>query len=202
MENENSGLLNLQWRHIWRLAIWSWLAFFLLSWVGIVMSWRDHKSPLGYLIMGVPLVVAFAVTLIPGATALLRRATRVRLLSMPTAAALSAFTLALVISIAVLALASVVTNGPEAFVDSVEKGKQFPTLPMLAVFFYVGIISFPLTFGLAFPLVIPLVCAIIVWEKIRRHSQVSRKFYVSMTVISILGWWGVTFVGMVLGLGG
>ena len=202
MENENSGLLNLQWRQIWRLAIWSWLALFLLSWVGIVVVWIDHKNPVGSLIMGVPLVVAFAVTLIPGATALLRQTTRMRLLSMPSAAALSMFTLAFVVSIVGLVLASVIANGPEAFVDSIEKGKQFPTLPALAAALYIGISSFSLTFGLAFPLAMPLVCAIMVWEKIRRHSQVSRKFYVFMTAISILGWWGVTFAGLVLGLGG
>lgn len=149
--------------------------------------------------MGAPLALAFAATLIPGATALLRAALRARLLSMPTAAALSLFTLAFVISVVGLVLASVVANGSEVLVDSIGKDKPFPSLPMLATYFFIGIVSFPLTFGISFPLAIPLVCAIVVREKIRRRSSVSRKFYLSMTAASILGWILVTLAGIGLG---
>lgn len=152
--------------------------------------------------MAVPLTLALATTIIPGVTALLRQATRVRLLSMPEAAALSVFALAFVISVVGLVLASVIANGPEVFTDSIETGKQFPTLPSLAAFFFIGIISFPLTFGMVFPLAIPLVCAIVARGKIRSCRQVSLKFYIFMTAISILGWMGVTLAGIVLGLGG
>ena len=199
MDNENSGLLNLQWRHLWRLATCSWVAFFLSSLAAILIIWSNPKSLGGHLLMGAPLALAFAATLIPGATALLRAAIRARLFSMPTAAALSMFTLAFVISVVVLVLASVVANGSEVLIDSTGKDKPFPSLPSLAAYFFIGIVSFPLTFGMAFPLAIPLVCAIVVREKIRRRSSASPKFYLSMTALSILGWMLVTLAGIGLG---
>ncbi len=202
MEDENSGLLNLRWRHIRHLVILSWLAFFPLSWVGTVMSWGNYgnwRGLLGYLVIGVGVAVAFAVTLIPGATALLRAATRPHLLSIPTAAALSAFTLSLVIGVVTALL---VTAMAEVFGATAADDEQFAAFSRLAVFLYIGIVSFPLTFGFSFPLAIPLLCSLIVWVSIRRGGQVSRLLYVSMIALSTLGWWGVIFAGMFLGLGG
>lgn len=199
MDNENSGLLNLQWRHIWLLAIWSWASFFFSALISILFIWRNPQALSGYLLMGTTLALAFAATLIPGATALLRPAIRARLLSMPAAAALSVFTLAFVISIVGLIIASVVAHGSEVLIDSIGRDESFPSLPSLATYIFIGIVSFPLTFGLAFPLAIPLVSAIIVWEKIRRRGPASRKFYLLMTALSILGWMAVTLAGIALG---
>lgn len=202
MEEENSGLLNLRWQTLWRLAVGSWLAFFCVSWASVILIWSSPTKQTGYWLMGAALALAFATTLIPGLVALIRRTIRERLLFMPTAAALAAITFSFIVSVVILALVSLIVNGSEAFIDSTAVGKQFPTLPMLCAYLFIGIVAFPTTFGLGFPLAIPLVCTVIIRTKIHSGGQISLSAWVTTVVISVLGWIGVVLAGMFLGLGG
>ena len=200
----------MSWRAIHYVVVSAWIAFFISCWALLFATWGNHKyMGQNMWLYGIVVFAPLLCTLVSGTAALLHRQTRQHLFTLPTAAALSAVSLAFIIVAVGLLFVSVAMYGAGAFTAlplvggkltaSALEQTGYLTLPALAFHLAIGMFAFPATVGLVFPLGIPLACALIVWGKTSKSDHISSRAWITAVVISALGWLMVVCVGMLLG---
>lgn len=160
------------------------------------MAW-SNPGQTSYWLLGSTLAITMLSTTVPGIFALIYRPTRKILYSLPEAAALSAFTISILIAMGLLMSMNLILY-PNGLSLSTEYGFWGSVFMPIFVGFVIGVIAFPLTIGLVFPFGIPIGCALMIWTVTEETGDLSKKLWNILVGISTLGWMLVVIAGYLL----
>ncbi len=191
---------------VWALASWVVLFVVIAAVVFGIWSWRlpnannFHDNFEFLLTIAVAPIVANTVVanLGVGLYALCHRQTRRRLLSLPTAAALSCLALSFTVGMLGLSVYGISELGYHRFIFASANDPGL-SLGSIGAGLALGVAVFPLTIGLAFPLAIPLATAIILRIAVRKRRRISLRTWGLASCLATIGWWLVVIVGVIAG---